>query len=207
MSAIPFLDRVRPRPYGQAWMEAAFVVAGLGAMVVMRLAATRAGLDPVGIGAVFGLALLSLVAASRRRLELGPRPFGAALLGGTIGLTLVVVAAAGAENAGSPMVPGLGRPAAAFVPWAAVTLVVAVAEEAVLRGILFSCLRRAGGTTLAVLLTTALFALMHVPLYGWHVVPLDLAVGLVLGGLRAVSGGVVAPAAAHAVADLATWWR
>jgi membrane protease YdiL (CAAX protease family) len=50
------------------------------------------------------------------------------------------------------------------------------------------------------------FALMHVPLYGWHVVPLDLAVGLALGGLRVATRGVAAPAVAHAVADLATWW-
>jgi hypothetical protein len=47
---------------------------------------------------------------------------------------------------------------------------------------------------------------MHVPLYGWHVMPLDLAVGLVFGGLRLATHGVAAPAAAHAVADLATWW-
>jgi hypothetical protein len=47
---------------------------------------------------------------------------------------------------------------------------------------------------------------MHVPLYGWHVVPLDLGVGLWLAGLRLATGGIAAPAIAHAVADLATWW-
>ena len=34
---------------------------------------------------------------------------------------------------------------------------------------------------------------MHVPLYGWHVVPLDLAVGLVLAGLRIWTRGLAAP--------------
>ena len=55
-------------------------------------------------------------------------------------------------------------------------------------------------------MTSVVFALLHVPLYGWHVVPLDLGVGLWLAGLRLISGGVAAPAVAHVVADLATWW-
>jgi membrane protease YdiL (CAAX protease family) len=55
-------------------------------------------------------------------------------------------------------------------------------------------------------MTSLAFALMHVPIYGWGVVPLDLAVGLALGGLRLATGTVLAPIAAHAVADLATWW-
>jgi membrane protease YdiL (CAAX protease family) len=206
MSAISFHARARPRPNGRAWTEAALVAAGLAAIVAVRLAATRAGLDPVAVGAGFGLALLGLVAASHARLHVGTRPFEAALLGGGLGLVLVVAAAAGAATAGAPLVPGLGRAAAPFVPWAAVTVVVAIAEEAVLRGILFDRILRAGGPVVALLGTTALFGLMHVPLYGWHVVPLDLAVGLVLCGLRMATGGVVAPAIAHAVADLATWW-
>ena len=55
-------------------------------------------------------------------------------------------------------------------------------------------------------LPTVAFALLHVPLYGWHVVPLDLAVGLVFAGLRLATGSAAAPAVAHSVADLATWW-
>ncbi|MQA64109.1 MAG: CPBP family intramembrane metalloprotease, partial [Actinophytocola sp.] len=50
------------------------------------------------------------------------------------------------------------------------------------------------------------FALLHVPLYGWWIVPLDLAVGVFLGALRWVSGSVVAPATAHVLANLAGWW-
>ena len=44
------------------------------------------------------------------------------------------------------------------------------------------------------------------PLYGVGALPLDLAVGLLLGGLRIVSGGVLAPAIAHVIADLAGGW-
>ena len=181
-------------------------MAGLGVLVAVRLAATRAGLDPIAVGAGFGLGLVALVVARPGRLRLGPRPLTAGLLGGGVGIALVALVVAGAGIAGGSLVPGLGRPAAPFLPWAAVTLVVAVSEEAILRGILFDRVRRAGGPIVALLATTALFALMHVPLYGWHVVPLDLAVGLALGGLRIATRGVVAPAAAHAVADLATWW-
>ena len=50
------------------------------------------------------------------------------------------------------------------------------------------------------------FALLHVPVYGWHVLPLDLAVGCGLGALRLLTGGVTAPAVAHVGADLAGWW-
>jgi membrane protease YdiL (CAAX protease family) len=84
--------------------------------------------------------------------------------------------------------------------------VVATAEEGILRGMLFDRLRAAGGLPIAIAVTSLAFALLHVPLYGWHVVPLDLAVGFGLAGLRLSTASVVAPAIAHAVADLATWW-
>jgi hypothetical protein len=38
------------------------------------------------------------------------------------------------------------------------------------------------------------------------VVPLDLGVGVWLGGLRLATGGVAASAIAHGLADLSTWW-
>ena len=75
-----------------------------------------------------------------------------------------------------------------------------------LRGALFDGLARLGGPAAAIALTSLAFALMHVPSYGWQVVPLDLGAGLLLGGLRLLSGGIAAPAIAHALADLATWW-
>jgi len=45
-----------------------------------------------------------------------------------------------------------------------------------------------------------------VPLYGWHALPLDTAVGVVLGVTRLVAGTWVAPAIAHTAADVAGWW-
>lgn len=122
------------------------------------------------------------------------------------GLALVAIVVAGAAIAGVSLPPGLGRPAAPFLPWAVITILVATTEEALLRGRMFDAVRQAGGLVPAMVVTTLAFALMHVPLYGWHVVPLDLAVGLGFAGLRLATRGVIAPAAAHSVADLATWW-
>ncbi|MGH2467717.1 MAG: CPBP family glutamic-type intramembrane protease, partial [Candidatus Limnocylindrales bacterium] len=104
--------------------------------------------------------------------------------------------------------PLLVAHAAPFGPWAAVTILVAVAEEVVLRGAFFAALGPVVGPLgpLGVAFLAALaFALIHVPLEGWSIMPLDIGAGLWLGGLRLLSGGVTAPAAAHAVADLATW--
>jgi membrane protease YdiL (CAAX protease family) len=93
-----------------------------------------------------------------------------------------------------------------FVAWGLVTAVVVIGEEALVRGALFRALDQAGGPVAAVAVTSIAFALMHVPLYGWQVVPLDLGVGVWLGGLRLATGRVAAPVIAHGLADLSTWW-
>ena len=90
--------------------------------------------------------------------------------------------------------------------WAAVVTLVACAEELLLRGALFSAVSRASSERNAVVVTAVAFALLHVPLYGVRALPLDLAVGVLLGGLRQLTGGVAAPAAAHTLADVAGWW-
>ena len=83
---------------------------------------------------------------------------------------------------------------------------VAVAEEIAIRGALFTLLAARYGDGGALVVTALLFAAMHVPLYGMGSLPLDLAAGLLLGGLRIVSRGVLAPALAHVIADLAGGW-
>ena len=97
-------------------------------------------------------------------------------------------------------------PVAGFPAWAVLTVVVAGAEEAFLRGALFDAVQRRAGANAAVVVAAAAFAALHVPLYGWHVVPLDLTVGLVLGATRLVAGTWTAPAVAHVGADLVGWW-
>jgi membrane protease YdiL (CAAX protease family) len=195
------------------WLAPAVLLGGLAAVVGARWWATLAGLDALVVGAAFGLALAVLAIARRRRASIARPPWTVvrrapadAAIGAAFGLALVAVVVVGAAIAGAVLVPGLGRPAAPFLPWVAITVLVATGEEALLRGRLFDAARRAGGLLPAIAVTTFAFALMHVPLYGWHVVPLDLAVGLAFAGLRLATRGVVAPAAAHAAADLATWW-
>jgi membrane protease YdiL (CAAX protease family) len=206
VGAIPFaLPGHTSRSLARTWASPVLVLFGLAAVVWMRWTATRAGLDALAIGAAFGGGLLVLASPRPRTWPSLPSARNL-VLGVLAGLALVALTSAGAWIAGANLPPGLGRPAAPFVPWALVTVLVAAGEEALLRGRLFDATHRAGGTTAAVALTTVAFALLHLPLYGWHVVPLDLGVGLAFAGLRLTTRGIAAPAAAHAVADLATWW-
>jgi membrane protease YdiL (CAAX protease family) len=195
---------VRAPAAAARWLVPAGLLVALGAIVGLRWWATRAGLGPLAIGTAFGLALGSVALARAARPGL-PAARSVAI-GVAVGLGLALITLASSSVAGLGAGTLLGRPQVPFVAWAAITILVASAEEALLRGRLFDAVRRAGGQVPAMLVTTVAFALMHVPLYGWHVVPLDLAVGLALGGLRLATGGIAAPAAAHAVADLATWW-
>ncbi|MEA2674674.1 MAG: Type prenyl endopeptidase Rce1-like [Chloroflexota bacterium] len=195
---------IRAPAVAARWLAPAGLVLALGTIVGLRWWATRAGVDPLAVGAAFGLALGSVAVARAGRPTLPAAR--SIVIGIAVGLGLALITIAASSVAGLGAGTLLGRPAALFVPWAAITIVVATAEEAILRGRLFDTVRRAGGVAPAMLVTTVAFALMHVPLYGWHVVPLDLAVGLALGGLRLATGGIAAPAAAHTVADLATWW-
>jgi membrane protease YdiL (CAAX protease family) len=188
--------------------QAGILVVALAAVVGARWAATVGGIAPgLTVGLLFGAALL-LVAALGGRPAIERNVPASAAIGAAGGLVLVAIAlVARLSMASSPVPPGLSAgPASLFVPWVAITVVVATAEELVLRGALFRAIEESGGLAAAILVTTVAFALMHVPLYGWHVVPLDLGVGLWLAGLRLLSGGVVAPAVAHTIADLATWW-
>ena len=182
-------------------IRAAWITLGLAVVVGARWAATVAGASPYLVGALFGLAFLVLARAGGMRVSV---PAPSAWLIGLAGSVVLVVLAIGASSlAGQPL---RAVPKTDFALWAVITIVVASAEELVLRGALFNALRDSGGLLVAVVVTSAAFALMHVPLYGWHVVPLDLGVGVFLAGLRVASGSVAAPAVAHVVADLATWW-
>jgi membrane protease YdiL (CAAX protease family) len=189
---------------------------GLAGLAAARWAATVEGnAGGLAVGLAFGMGLLALALAGGARIQ-RPRSLRSSIAGGMLGgalliaLALLGMAVAGrlswAGMAAGPSVGPAAQVAAGFAPWAAITVLVATAEELLLRGALFEATEHAWGAGVAVLATSLVFALIHVPLYGWHVVPLDLGVGLLLGGLRQVTGGVAAPAAAHAIADLATWW-
>jgi membrane protease YdiL (CAAX protease family) len=172
------------------------LLVGFGAAVLTRV--VSAGTHPAAsqsAGLLFAACLLLLCVASGAARPTVDR-HTAAWVG--LGALLLCVPALVSF---SPDVPGPG-----FVGWAAAVTVVVLAEEAFLRGALFTVVQRAAGPAGAVLVTAAAFAALHVPLYGWRVVPLDFAVGLLLGALRLGSGSWVAPAGAHAIADYVGWF-
>lgn len=176
-------------------------VVGLACAVAIRVAAAGAdGAASIGAGVAFAV-LVAAVAALTRSGRAGARSVVAAPVGVLGALVLCVPAAVRHADGALPSAGWSG-----YVPWALGVIAVAVAEEALLRGSLYAALEHRAGTAAAIAATSCGFAALHVPLYGWSVVPLDLAVGVWLGVLRAVSGSVAAPGLAHALADLAGWW-
>jgi len=83
----------------------------------------------------------------------------------------------------------------------ALNTLAAVAEEAFFRRLTFALIRP-GGAALAVVGSALLFAVAHVTVYGWWVLPIDLAAGLVLGWQRQATGRWWVPALTHVVANV-----
>lgn len=77
----------------------------------------------------------------------------------------------------------------------------AVAEEIFFRRYLYGLVVERYGMAPAVVVTAAAFALVHVTVWGWWVLPLDLAAGLLLSWQRAASGRWTVPAATHTFAN------
>jgi membrane protease YdiL (CAAX protease family) len=149
-------------------------------------------------GLIFAVCLVSLSMAVGVQLHWSWQIVGIGLLGGTM---LCIPAALAHALAHRELAMSSG-----YISWAAVASIVAFSEELFLRGALFAVLTKWHGEVFAVTIGALAFACLHIPLYGWHVLPLDFGVGLFLGTLRLVSGSVVAPGIAHVVADLVGWW-
>ena len=79
--------------------------------------------------------------------------------------------------------------------------VAAVAEEAFFRRLVYATLRPAGAGY-AIAGSAALFAVVHVTVYGAWVLPIDLAAGLLLSWQRSATGGWAVPAATHVLANV-----
>lgn len=84
---------------------------------------------------------------------------------------------------------------------APVGVLAAVAEEALFRRLFYARLLRFGAAA-AVIGSAVAFALLHVPLYGVEVLPVDLGAGLLLSWQRWATGTWTVPAATHAAAEL-----
>jgi len=114
-----------------------------------------------------------------------------------VGAVLLVPLAAG---------PFSARGLDGFWTWAALAAIIATLEEIAIRGALFKSWSMEAGPVAAIVAGTAVFALIHLPRYGWGAMPLDAAVGLALGGLRALTGRVLPCAVAHTIADWGAWF-
>jgi membrane protease YdiL (CAAX protease family) len=187
-------------PPAPSALRSALLLAGLAGAVGLRAAAGGghvATSTPAAL--LFAAALLALAGAA------GWRPGAVRLrhvVAGVLGSAVLV----GAWWLGAGVRLQPVADVAALAWWSPVVVAVAVAEEALLRGALFGALQEWRGPRAALVVTSVAFAVMHIPLYGVGAVPLDLAVGLWLGGLRLLSGSWTAPAVAHALADLAGGW-
>ncbi len=114
----------------------------------------------------------------------------------------VAILAMGMVAFGLGRVLGGGRvPTSTLATAIALNTLAAIAEEAFFRRLVYDSFLT-GGPVLAIVASTALFAIVHVTVYGWWVLPLDLAAGLVLSWQRWASGSWHVPALTHALANL-----
>lgn len=111
-----------------------------------------------------------------------------------LALGLLVAFAATSVAGGSAPVAG----ALVVVP---LSILAALAEELLFRGVAYGELRRLGPSA-AVVGSALLFALVHLPAYGPAAMPVDLGAGLVLSWQRWASGSWNVPAATHVAANL-----
>ena len=81
------------------------------------------------------------------------------------------------------------------------TVVAAVAEEVFFRRLVYDALSR-WGATVAVFGAALAFAAIHIPGYGFKVLPIDIAAGLLLGWQRRITGTVAVPALTHVAANV-----
>lgn len=117
------------------------------------------------------------------------------------------VGAVAAFAVGLAAIAGAAAAAGTPVPFAAsawilpVSILAAVAEEALFRRVAYGALERFGAIA-AVVGSALLFAAVHAPLYGIAALPVDLGAGLLFGWQRWATGSWTTPAATHAVANV-----
>jgi membrane protease YdiL (CAAX protease family) len=173
-------------PLAHAWI---LVAAGITALLLRtRLASLpdspRAGALALVLAAILTACLIVPVPRDTRRLA------------PAAGLAFGLLAIGVATWVSGPPVP---LPLSA---WALpLSVLAAVAEEALFRRVAFAWLERWGVVT-AIVGSATLFALMHIPLYGAAVFPVDLGAGLLFSWQRWATGTWTVPATTHAAANL-----
>lgn len=143
-------------------------------------------------GSIPALALIYLVILAICSRDLRERVGGRMVLPLTVGALAVVCAR---FMLATPL------PARATIAGVALSVLAAVAEEALFRGLMFTRLLPYG-RNLAIAASAVVFALVHVPFYGVSALPVDLGAGLLFAWQRNESGSWSVPAATHALANI-----
>jgi membrane protease YdiL (CAAX protease family) len=176
--------------------------------LVLGAALIRALLVPLGdllSTLVFGACLLAIAWVERTAPTLPSATHGGGKVGRTwsllaglmVGAVLLVPLTAGSLSA---------RGLDGFWTWAALAALIATIEEIAIRGAVYRRWSDEAGPVAAIVVGAVVFALIHLPRYGLGAMPLDAAVGLALGGLRALTGRVAPCAVAHTIADWGAWF-
>ena len=183
------------------------------ALPVERTDAGQDGTVAASVVVMVGSALLALRPLSDVTADTRVVLFGATYL--TIGLASIAVPVGRdrphmfpvmAFVVGAAAILLAGRIAGPAVPspWNAaalpLSLLAAVAEEALFRRVAYARLERFGAVV-AVAGSALLFGLVHVPAYGPAALPVDIGAGLLFGWQRWASGTWTVPAATHAFAN------
>ncbi len=189
-------------------MAVAVVAAGCAALLA-RPWLVRLPVDPVAL-LVALFVVLGLVGATwrlpaRRPLWAPRSATGRCAARGSVPAGLVLGIGLGAFGVGRLLAVGSVPVAPFILTSVALNSLAAVAEEAFFRRFAYG-LAAVRGPAVAVVASAALFAAVHVTVWGWAVLPLDLAAGLVLGWQRWASGGWAVPAATHVAANVLAVW-
>ena len=173
---------------------------GLGLLALAaRVPSAWAVLVTAGVGVVGLLAPVEAPSASRPRHPTSATNWLTAV---ALGLVAMLIAA---------RLPGLlglrphgaGRIVVRVAPAAvAASVVAAVAEEVFFRRLVYGWLASSWGAVVAVCGSAVAFAAIHVPVYGFAVLPIDTAAGLLLGWQRWLTGGWSASGLTHVAANL-----
>jgi membrane protease YdiL (CAAX protease family) len=115
--------------------------------------------------------------------------------------TWLLVTGAGVAACALVRVALPGVPLHATALGLAASVAAAVGEEIVFRRGLYGALER-WGPFVAVVVSALVFGLVHVPMYGWEVVGVDVGAGLLFGWQRWATGGWTSPAVTHVSANL-----
>ena len=115
--------------------------------------------------------------------------------------TWLLVTAAGVAACATVRLALPGVPMHATFLGLVASVAAAIGEEVVFRRGLYGVLERQG-PLVAVVTAALVFGLVHVPMYGWAVVPVDVGAGLVFGWQRWASGTWTSSAVTHAAANL-----